>query len=113
MHKELLQDWLKFAEDVVSSCAATEEWLMSLRLRTEAAIAADESADEQPYFGTCDVEDCRQESVNNGGCWRETGYWKCCSKHAAQFRAGERQPIMKPSAVIRECRRRPDGTLPD
>ena len=71
-----------------------------------------EAVEDDTYFGLCDVEDCKHESCNGGGCWRETGYWSVCSKHSQQHREGLPQPKMKQSAIDRENSRDEDGYLP-
>jgi hypothetical protein len=71
----------------------------------------DSEEEYEPYFGWCDVEGCENEGANDGGCWRETGYWTVCSKHSSKYRAGEPQPPMKQKAIDREKRRGADGVL--
>lgn len=66
----------------------------------------------EPYFGWCNVEGCDNEAANGGGCWRETGYWTVCSKHARMHREGKPQPKMKQSAIDREKTRGEDGIIP-
>ena len=65
----------------------------------------------KPYFGWCDVDGCENEAANGGGCWRESGYWKVCTKHSAEFREGKPQPKMKQSSIDRENTRGVDGYL--
>lgn len=75
-----------------------------------------EKEDEQeyaPYMGWCDVEGCGLEASGGGVCWRETGYWKLCSDHSANYRNGKQQPKMKQSAIDREnSRDKVTGCLP-
>jgi hypothetical protein len=66
---------------------------------------------DEPYFGLCDVEGCKNEGVNGGGCWRESGYWTVCYKHSADFRKGLPQPKMKEEAIERENKRGSDGII--
>ena len=66
----------------------------------------------EPYFGWCNVEGCENEGANGGNCWPETGYWTVCSKHAAEYRAGQPQPKMQQKYIDKEATRLPDGTLP-
>ena len=63
--------------------------------------------DYEPYIGWCDVDGCGNEASSGGGCWRESGYWKVCRKHDADFRNGLPQPKMKKSAIERESKRDP------
>lgn len=49
----------------------------------------------EPYFGWCNVEGCKNEGANGGACWRDTGYWTVCSKHSQGYREGKPQPKMK------------------
>ena len=60
-----------------------------------------------PYFGWCDVSGCLNESCRGGGVWKETGYWKVCSKHSDDFENGKPQPKMKKKAIEKENRRDP------
>lgn len=60
----------------------------------------------------CDVKDCAEWVVAQGGMWRETGYWCLCSNHSRAHREGKVQPEMKQRAVEREARRGDDGCLP-
>lgn len=66
----------------------------------------------EPYFGWCDVEGCDQEGESGGMCWRDTGYWTVCGKHADEYRAGKPQPPMKQAAIDREGTRDANGWLP-
>lgn len=66
----------------------------------------------EPYFGWCDVEGCENEACRGGGVWSETGYWKVCGKHSAEFMEGKPQPRMKQSSIDREKSRGADGLLP-
>ena len=72
----------------------------------------DSDEEYEPYFGWCNVEGCENEGANGGNCWPETGYWTVCSKHAAEYRAGQPQPKMQQKYIDKEATRRPDGTLP-
>jgi hypothetical protein len=56
----------------------------------------------EPYFGWCDVEGCKNEASSGGCYWEETGYWKICSKHAEEHRKGASQPKMRQTAIDRE-----------
>jgi len=77
------------------------------------SLSLTDSDDEyEPYFGWCNVEGCENEGANGGGCWPETGYWTVCSKHAAEYRAGQPQPKMQQKYIDKEATRLPDGTLP-
>lgn len=67
---------------------------------------------EELFRAYCDVGGCQLITCNNGGCWRETGYWCVCQVHSAAHRNGESQPQMKKEAVEREASRLSDGTLP-
>lgn len=67
----------------------------------------------EPYFGWCDVDGCENEACGGGYAWYETGYWKVCYKHSAQYREGKKQPKMKQFAIVRETSRDPaTGYLP-
>jgi hypothetical protein len=72
----------------------------------------DSDEEYEPYFGWCNVEGCENEGANGGCCWRETGYWTVCSKHASEYRAGKPQPKMQQKYIDKEATRLPDGTLP-
>jgi hypothetical protein len=65
----------------------------------------------EPYGGECNILGCEREAENGGGCWRESGYWRVCSKHSKDYREGKPQPEMKPWAIAREKRRGTDGVL--
>jgi hypothetical protein len=71
----------------------------------------DSEEESEPYFGWCNVEGCEREGANGGNCWRDTGYWTVCSKHAQEYREGKPQPPMKQWAIDREKRRGADGVL--
>ena len=58
---------------------------------------------QKPYLW-CNVYGCDNKGTK-GGCWRETGYWTVCLKHATQWSKGKPQPQMKRSAIDREKRR--------
>ncbi len=68
--------------------------------------------EDEPYFGFCDVEGCENEACSGGSAWRDTGYWRVCHKHAADYRNNKPQPKMKQSAIDRENTRGSDGALP-
>ncbi len=72
----------------------------------------DSDEEYEPYFGWCNVEGCENEGANGGCCWRETGYWTVCCKHASEYRAGKPQPKMQQKYIDKEATRLPDGTLP-
>lgn len=40
--REVMKDWLKFSDDVVPSCAAGDDWLGDLQVRTRALLAREE-----------------------------------------------------------------------
>ena len=106
---ELLKAFLKNADDkgnivlIESEQKCIEDFSLSF---------TDSDEEYEPYFGWCNVEGCENEGANVGCCWRETGYWTVCSKHASEYRAGKPQPKMQQKYIDKEATRLPDGTLP-
>jgi hypothetical protein len=79
--------------------------LLGLHFSEVVSVSTEE--DYEPYFGWCDVKDCKNEGCGGGVGWRETGYWVLCSFHADQESKGLPQPEMKQSAIDRENTRDP------
>jgi hypothetical protein len=48
--KAILQDWLKFSEDVQPACAAGKDWLDELRRRTKACLVISKSRVLKEYL---------------------------------------------------------------
>lgn len=67
-----------------------------------------------PYMGWCDVDGCDNEASSGGMAWNDTGYWKVCDMHAADFYKNNRPvPKMKASSIKREnSRNKTTGYLP-
>lgn len=96
-------DWV-----IAEACVKMAEWM-----KGQVKTVAPELTDDEPYFGWCDVEGCSNEGVSGGNCWKNTGYWTACSKHASDYRNGKPQPKMEQSAIDREdSRDKITGWLP-
>jgi len=102
---QVSEGWSESVTDITNNCDKPE---CSQKFFDGMMEVFDE---DEPYFGWCNVEGCQNEGANGGNCWRGTGYWTVCSKHASEYRAGKPQPKMKQSAIEREKRRGDDGIL--
>lgn len=102
------EDWMH--GDDGSDCTRARKVLGEIK--TAFITSTPDFEPSEPYFGYCEVEGCRKEGANSGGCWRNTGYWTVCTDHSQAFRRGEPQPKMKQSAIDREKTRLPNGYLP-
>ena len=100
-------------DSITLKLGEVRQTLIDYKKDTSKGLSLTDSDEEyEPYFGWCNVEGCENEGANGGGCWPETGYWTVCSKHAAEYRAGQPQPKMQQKYIDKEATRLPDGTLP-
>jgi hypothetical protein len=53
----------------------------------------------------CDVQGCNMTAVNQGGHWKDSGYWCVCTEHSQMGRDGKLRPRMKREAIEREKNR--------
>lgn len=96
--KYLLEDWLRFASDVVPGCAAGQEWLEELKARTRKRVAQQDQGTR-----TMTYENQPADSVD---CWM---LGEACRTAADEPRCGD--PIDRGLILLRELESRGYGIV--
>ncbi|HDY68758.1 hypothetical protein LCGC14_1228000 [marine sediment metagenome] len=107
-----LHDWEEMIVDLCEHSIEKQDQALKIIKKLRKENREKQSRDE-PYFGWCNVEGCKNEGCSGGMAWRETGYWTVCSDHSQMHRNGESQPKMNQKAIEKEkSRDKKTGYLP-